>query len=519
MNLSQLPIFFLDLQTTGAHPQNSHILEMAWSKPFGLTSSFLVEQPVNKVLPKRIKMVTGISDLEMEKAIPYSYAMENLQSFIHSSFKEKAICIIHFAQFERPFLKNAFEDYSKDIPFRIVCTHEISKRLLPNLPSRGIKGLAGYFGNTTGEFKRAACHVEATQFIWTNLVGLLKQNNIHTLDELDEWLMKTPKLSKTKYEYPLEKEKRLTLPNEPGIYRMLDSNGKILYIGKATSLNSRVNSYFRGQRKKDSRKLEMLSQVYDIDVTVCESPLEAAVMETDQIKKHTPYYNIALKVGNRSLYFFNRELTSYKDINDCEHTVGPFSNLQVFESLFKLREYIKNKENHPMPDENTFFDPLEPALIKEGLELFCQRHQVNLEKLISMRTIITWGIMWYKKKNKQEEEINLSEDMELDEEERPLNAEDIADKFERHFMRAGKAFLRSKKLGSLINSDIEFTIPNTKEKKLYIRNGKISQQAQEQALITCWKFNGIDSYDRMVVLLTELEKIQSKSGRIKIVTL
>ena len=66
----------------------------------------------------------------------------------------------------------------------------------------------------------------------------------------------------------MKREIRLNLSEKPGIYRMLRSNGDLLYIGKATSLKHRVNSYFRQKGSQAEHILEMLSQATDLDVTL-----------------------------------------------------------------------------------------------------------------------------------------------------------------------------------------------------------------------------------------------------------
>ncbi|MFX6149426.1 nucleotide excision repair endonuclease, partial [Acinetobacter baumannii] len=76
----------------------------------------------------------------------------------------------------------------------------------------------------------------------------------------------------------------LQLPDRPGIYRMLAQDGRVLYVGKATSLRSRVNSYFHG-KTQGKRKREMIAQVWDIQVTECGSALEAALLENEEIKR------------------------------------------------------------------------------------------------------------------------------------------------------------------------------------------------------------------------------------------
>lgn len=518
MKLIHLPVFFLDLQTTGAKPESGFILEVAWSCPESDVVAHLVEQPDQLAVPRRIQMITGVTDAEMERAVPFPEVMNQLQNFI----QKKSHAVIHFAQFEKPFLKAAFSNVMNndvDIPFPVICTHEIAKRLYPNLPSRGIKGLAGFFGDSTSEFKRAHSHVVATKIIWQKLIEALAEKNVHTLEELAAWLNETPKKARDKYEYPLPKEKRLALPDVPGIYRMLNSKGEVLYVGKATSLFSRVNSYFRGQKGRNSFKLEMLTQVYDLRVTECASPLEAALLETDEIKRLNPYYNIALKVTGRSLVFFNRDFSSMNDTSEDGHDIGPFSNVQVLLPMLKLISYAENAESVLYPDENTFYEPLAPELIKAGLDVFCQRHDLDLS-FFKMRTVMARGILWDKEVQEEEEEEEEEEEdeIEVDEETEDveLTPEDIADKIERHVMRVGRAYLRARKFESMMNCEISYRekkqTTKAQEYKLSLTNGQLGPEIESQP----WRTSPIETYDRLTVLMTELERVKKQGGSFKV---
>lgn len=81
------------------------------------------------------------------------------------------------------------------------------------------------------------------------------------------------------------------LPDEPGVYRFYDATGELVYVGKATSLRSRVRSYFRGP--KTPRPIEsMMHEVEKIEVTTTESVLEAIILEAVLIKRHQPKYNV-----------------------------------------------------------------------------------------------------------------------------------------------------------------------------------------------------------------------------------
>ena len=98
------------------------------------------------------------------------------------------------------------------------------------------------------------------------------------------------------------KEKLNKLPLEPGVYIFRDKSGKILYIGKATNLRSRVGSYFRGTETRAHIE-SMMPSVVDVDFFETDSVLEALILESNLIKKHQPKYNIDLKDDKSFSYF------------------------------------------------------------------------------------------------------------------------------------------------------------------------------------------------------------------------
>nr|BFD65327.1 hypothetical protein HAGR004_03490 [Bdellovibrio sp. HAGR004] len=516
MRLKDLPVFFFDLQTTGAKPGAANILEMAWAlSDLSEARSHLVAQPDDQPVPKRILSLTGIRSEELESAKPLPQVFE----ILYSEISDRP-AVIHFAQFEKPFLAASFEALNLR-EFPVICTHAIAKRLFPNLPAKGIKGLAGYFGHAAGEFKRGHSHVEATQVIWKHLLDELEKQHIMTLEDLNLWLnQEAPK--KTKYEYPMPKEKRLNLPKVPGVYRYLSQWGEILYVGKATSLHDRVNSYFRGQKGRDSFKLEMLTQSYDLIVTPCRTPLEAALLETDEIKRHNPRYNISLKAGERSLVFFSRDFLSMSPEQDEQHFIGPFSNALVFDSILKLNASLRTEDQ--TFDPNMFYEPLDSNLLKAGFEIFCARHQESMQTFKSMRSIFALGLYFVKNAAPEEstEEEDLSEQEtetdtpETEDIEVELTAEDIADKFERHFMRAAQAYLRARKLTKLLNSDIEYALSSKGPRYvLHFRNGQLIEDSPTDEVTSSsrrWQDSSVVTYDRMAVLLSELERVRSKKG-------
>ncbi|MEN9558018.1 MAG: hypothetical protein RL141_387 [Candidatus Parcubacteria bacterium] len=90
------------------------------------------------------------------------------------------------------------------------------------------------------------------------------------------------------------------LPDVPGVYLMKDGRGKIIYVGKATSLKRRVSSYF--QKAHDARIAEMVSTIRRIDYLVTGTVIEALILEANLIKRYWPPFNIREKDNKSWLY-------------------------------------------------------------------------------------------------------------------------------------------------------------------------------------------------------------------------
>ena len=91
------------------------------------------------------------------------------------------------------------------------------------------------------------------------------------------------------------KEKAHSLPQAPGVYLMQDKTGKVIYVGKAKKLRTRVSNYFQDSASHTVKTRMMVSQIDHFDVIVAASEFEALVLECSLIKRHMPKYNILLK--------------------------------------------------------------------------------------------------------------------------------------------------------------------------------------------------------------------------------
>ncbi len=99
------------------------------------------------------------------------------------------------------------------------------------------------------------------------------------------------------------------LTQRPGIYKMLNDKGQIIYIGKAKNLKKRVSSYFRSGTASPKQQA-MVVNIVSIEVTVTNTEGEALLLESQQIKRHKPRYNICLRDDKSYPYLF---ISSYHD--------------------------------------------------------------------------------------------------------------------------------------------------------------------------------------------------------------
>ena len=91
------------------------------------------------------------------------------------------------------------------------------------------------------------------------------------------------------------REKANELPLLPGVYLMMDSSGKVIYVGKALKLKNRVSQYFQDSAGHSEKTRRMVSLIDHFDTIIVSSEFEALVLENSLIKRHMPHYNILLK--------------------------------------------------------------------------------------------------------------------------------------------------------------------------------------------------------------------------------
>ncbi|RPI03065.1 MAG: excinuclease ABC subunit C [Ignavibacteriae bacterium] len=135
-------------------------------------------------------------------------------------------------------------------------------------------------------------------------------------------------------------EKIDALPTKPGVYQFKNTEGKVIYVGKAQILRSRVRQYFQKSRTADARIDAMVSKIVDIELTVTDSELEALILEANLIKQLKPRYNVLLK-DDKSYPFiaitkepFPRMFVTRRKTSGARY-FGPYTDVKTMRNALK----------------------------------------------------------------------------------------------------------------------------------------------------------------------------------------
>jgi excinuclease ABC subunit C len=125
-----------------------------------------------------------------------------------------------------------------------------------------------------------------------------------------------------------------SLPEKPGCYLMKNGEGKIIYVGKAINLKSRVRSYFHASAQHTNKTKKLVYNIRDIEWIVVGSEIEALILEMNLIKKHRPRYNVRLKDDKRYPYIKVHWQDSFPKVTVTRHMIqdgsqyfGPYTSV------------------------------------------------------------------------------------------------------------------------------------------------------------------------------------------------
>lgn len=189
------------------------------------------------------------------------------------------------------------------------------------------------------------------------------------------------------------------LPELPGIYKMLDSKGKIIYIGKSKCLKKRVKSYFTDSPKWE-KVTKMVSLINDINYIVTDTHLEARLLECNLIKSHQPIFNSQMKNDKRYVYLKMDDYNNYNPLSIVrvreDNTFGPFRSYNtlnnIIDSFRNIYPIIKDKRTY------TFDYHILPVAMNQTIYY---ENQKNLKEILTNEKRLSKIIKQIEKKMKE----------------------------------------------------------------------------------------------------------------------
>jgi DNA polymerase-3 subunit epsilon len=291
--LSATTFVVVDLETTGGSPGDDRITEVGAVKVRGgeVLGTFATLVNPGRAIPPTITVLTGISESMVVRAPRIEGVLPALAEFVGD-----AVVVGHNVAFDVGFLRAALErDGRPALANPTVDTVPLARRLLgEEVPNCKLSTLASRLRLPHQPSHRALDDALATCDLLHVLLERAGSLGVTTLDDL----LTLPRLAA----HPQAAKLRLTerLPRRPGVYLFRDGRGRVLYVGKASDLRSRVRSYFSGD---DRRKVgALLREAERIDHKTCSTLLEAEVLESRLIRHLTPPYNSAGTRWRRACY-------------------------------------------------------------------------------------------------------------------------------------------------------------------------------------------------------------------------
>jgi DNA polymerase-3 subunit epsilon len=317
------------------------------------------------------------------------------------------------------------------------------------------------------------------------------------------------------------------LPNRPGVYRFLRRSGDVLYVGKATSLRSRVAGHFKSSGPTTERSLELLTQVHDIQYTETESLLEAALLETDEIKRLDPPYNVQLKIEERRAWFATRDWQRAAPVPDESFVVGPLPSERALQPLYALAALSAGAETSTRLCANALAVPAsflpEKELFDEGFRVFAAERLGVPGATAQQRVALASRRLWLERGRAE---------VEPEEGEREPDQWDLARvlrRLERSLVQCGLLARRARALGLLVDADVAFREARSeKGRVITLEGGSVIERGElvklsllrERPSRRCssavQRRRAFDAatYDRLRVLLTELHRVVAEGGEV-----
>lgn len=308
----------IDIETTGGQYNEEGITEIAIYKFDGHD---VVDQFISLVNPEKpiqpfVVKLTGINSAMLRSAPKFYEVAKRI-----IEITEGTIVVAHNASFDYRILQTEFRRLGYDFKKPTLCTVELAKKIIPNLPSYSLGKLVRSLGIPMADRHRASGDALATVKLFKMLLAKdLEKEIVKSFVKTEIKAGLSPKLLDI-----VEK-----LPSKTGIYYIHNEKGDLIYIGKSKNIKKRVNQHFTGSNSK-SKKIQR--DVYAVTFEETGSELIALLKESEEIKINKPIYNRAQRKT-----LFNYAMYSHLDENEylaltVEKSDGRKKEITSFTSL------------------------------------------------------------------------------------------------------------------------------------------------------------------------------------------
>ncbi len=346
------PLVVTDTETTGTDPRRNRIIEIGATRIVDgvepISFSKLIDP--GESIPYRITRLTGITTAMVFGQHPADVVVPEYFEFLGDG-----VLVAHNLAFDRGFLNGERERLGLG-PMENpgMCTLRLARRLLPGLRSKSLGSLARFFRIASHGRHRALRDVEITAAVLERLMAIAAEE--HGVTDVDELLeMQTRTYSRinpfSKHILSIRRDILPGLPDEPGVYRMLDGRNRVLYIGKAKVLSRRVRSYFNAIEAHPPRIRQLVGKLRNVEWIITDTELEALLLEARLIRELDPPFNRAQKRSIARPYLrisvadpFPRITSHAFPKEDEAEYYGPFrsrtearSIIEIIESYFNVR--------------------------------------------------------------------------------------------------------------------------------------------------------------------------------------
>ena len=389
-SLDEVEFVVLDTETSGLRPGPNRMIEVAGIRLRGgeVLDSFQTLVNPGRRLPPFIVQFTGISQEMVESAPAAAEVMPDFLRFI-----EGATLVGHNIGFDIGFL--TYEAQLLGLPFPLdgIDTILFARRYLPALRRFKLDMVAEHLKIPLAKRHRAMGDAQVTAAVFLKLVERARKQGLETLGQLrrrlqlpvswsgaisdlsmsrqvDQWRADGKLSAQAAPSRPtgslfLNPAWKQHFSDKPGVYLMKDSNGQVIYVGKAKCLKNRLASYYN-QPLGYTRKMDgLLQNVHEIETRELGSELEALLVESQLIKQLQPAYNVQLRNYEHYPFIkidvqhpFPRVYATREVAADGGRYFGPFRSrrivdltIDVVQKTFPIRTCIRSLPPQGKPSE------------------------------------------------------------------------------------------------------------------------------------------------------------------------